>query len=58
MVHTAWIKGKWSNPGKGVAPPLHVRVENIKKGAFGSPSTTVGQLLILYFDLNAILTEV
>ena len=41
------IKGKWSNPGKGVASstttwPLGVLT--IEKGAFGSPSTTVGQL--------------
>ena len=32
---------KWSNPGKGVAPPLHLGVVAIEKGAFWSPSTTV-----------------
>ena len=32
---------KWSNPGKGVAPPLHLGVVAIEKGAFGSPSTKV-----------------
>ena len=32
---------KWSNPGKGVAPFLHLSVVAIEKGAFGLPSTTV-----------------
>ena len=32
---------KWSNPRKGVAPPLHLGVVAIEKGALGSPSTTV-----------------
>ncbi len=27
---------KWSNSGKGVAPPLHIGVVAIEKGAFGS----------------------
>ena len=28
---------KWSNPGNGVAPPLHLDVVVIEKGAFGYP---------------------
>ena len=32
---------KWSNPGKWVAPSLHLGVVAIEKGAFGSPSTSV-----------------
>ena len=32
---------KWSNPGNGEAPPLHLGVVEIEKGAFGSPSTKV-----------------
>ena len=31
---------KWSNPGKGIAPPLYLDVVAIEKGAFGLPSTT------------------
>ena len=38
--YKVWIKGKWSNPEKGVG------VVAIEKGAFGSPSKTVGQLYI------------
>ena len=30
------IKGKWSNPGKGVIPPPYLGVVAIEKGAFGS----------------------
>ena len=37
------IKGKWSNPGKGVALSLTHGVVTIEKEAFGSPSTTVAQ---------------
>ena len=37
-----WIKGKWSNPQKEVAPSPTPAVA-IEKGAFGSSSTTVGQ---------------
>ena len=33
------IKGKVDNPGKGVAPPQHLSVVAIEKGAFASPST-------------------
>ena len=32
---------KWSNPGNGLAPPLHLGVVAIEKGTFGLPSTTV-----------------
>ena len=32
---------KWSNPKKGVHPPLHLGLVVIEKGAFGSPSTMV-----------------
>ena len=32
---------KWNNPGKGVAPSLHLCVVAIKKGAFGLSSTNV-----------------
>ena len=39
------IKGKWSNPGNGVAPPLHLGVVAIAKGTFRSSSITVGQLI-------------
>ena len=29
-----WVKGKWSNPGKGVVPPIHLSVVAIKKVTF------------------------
>ena len=32
---------KWCNPGKGVAPSLHLGEVAFEKGAFWSPSTTV-----------------
>ena len=35
------IKSKVEQSRKGVAPPLHLGVVAIEKGAFGSPSTTV-----------------
>ena len=46
---------KWSNPGKGVAPPLHLGVVAIEKAIFGSPSTMVANFtyFLLYF-LNCI----
>ncbi len=37
-------KVKWSNPGKGVGPPLHHGVVAIEKGAFWSTSITVANL--------------
>ena len=42
--YKVWIKGEWSNQGKGVAPPLYLGVVPFEKGAFGSSSTKVGQL--------------
>ena len=33
------LRPKWSNPGKGVGPLLHLGVLAIEKGAFCSPST-------------------
>ena len=38
------IKVKWSNPGKGVASPLHLSVVAIENRAFWSSSTTVAKL--------------
>ena len=38
---------KWSNPGKGVVPPLHPRVITIEKVAFWLPSTTVANFTLL-----------
>ena len=43
------FKGKWSNPGNGVAPSLHLGVVAIEKGAFGSPSTMVANFT--YFTI-------
>ena len=40
---------KWSNPGKGVAPSLHIGVVAIEKGAFESPSTKVIKFTYLYY---------
>ena len=37
------IKSKWSNPGKSVGSSQHLSVVDVEKGAFGLPSTTVGQ---------------
>ena len=39
---------KWSNLGKGVAPPLHLGVVAIKKRAFKSSSTTVANFIYIY----------
>ena len=33
----AWIKGKWSNVGKGVAPPLHLSEVAIEREPLGHP---------------------
>ena len=38
------IKGKLNNPGKGLAPPLHLSVVAIENGAFGLPSAKFGKL--------------
>ncbi len=45
---------KWSNPGKGVAPPLHIGVVAIEKGAFGSPSTNVANFTLLLHYIIAL----
>ena len=39
------IKGKWSIQGNEYCCPLHLSVVAIEKGAFGSPSTTVANVL-------------
>ena len=41
------IRGKWSNPRKGVAPSLTCRGSSYWKGAFRLPFTMVGQLSLL-----------
>ena len=43
---------KWSNPGKGVAPSLHLDVVACEKRAFGSPMTTVANF---YFKPNQVI---
>ena len=35
------VRIKWSNPGNGVAPPQHISVVAIEKGACGSSSTKI-----------------
>ena len=35
------LRVKWNNPGKEVAPPPHLGVVAIEKGAFGSSSPVV-----------------
>ena len=42
-------KVKWSNPGKGAAPPEHPGVVAIEKGAFGSLSTKVDNFTFIIF---------
>ena len=44
------IKGKVEQSREGVAPPLHLGVVAIEKGAFGSPSTLVANFT--YFLLT------
>ena len=44
QLYKVWIKGKLNNLREGVAPSLTLGVVAIEKGAFESPSTTVGQL--------------
>ena len=46
------IKGKWSNPGKGVASSQHFGVGAIEKGSFGSPTTTVANLYTRTLNLK------
>ena len=43
------LKVKWSNPVNGLAPPLHVGVVVIEKGAFRSTSTKVTKFTYLWF---------
>ena len=45
-------KVKWSNPGKEYHTPLHLGVVAIEKEAFGSPSTTVTNLLTLRMAMS------
>ena len=40
----------WSNPAERVAPPLHLGVVAIEKGAFGSPPTTVASFTFLRYE--------
>ena len=40
------IKSKWSHPGDGVAPSLHIGVVAIEMESFGSPSTTVANFTL------------
>ena len=35
--YKVWIKDKWNNPGKEVAPSLHLSVVAIEKVIFGLP---------------------
>ena len=42
------VRVKWSNPGNGVTPLLHLVVVAIEKGAFGSPSTKVANFTYLH----------
>ena len=41
------LRVKWSNPGNGVAPSLHLCVVAVEKGAFGSTSTKVPNLQLV-----------
>ena len=43
------LRVKWSNPGKGVAPPSTLRCSSYWKGAFWSPSTTVANFTYFIF---------
>ena len=42
--YKVWIKGKWRDPEKGVVPSPTPWCSSYWEGAFGSPSTMVGQL--------------
>ena len=42
--YKVWVKSKWRIP-----PPQHLGVVAIKKGAFGSSSTTIGQFLCFIY---------
>ena len=43
QLYKVLIKGKWTNPGKGIDPSPHLGVVAIEKGTFGLQLTTVGQ---------------
>ena len=43
--YKVWIREKWSNPRKGVAPFIIVAIE---KGTFRSPSTTIANFTYIY----------
>ena len=43
------IKGKVEQSREGVAPPLHLGVVAIEKGAFGLPSTMVANFTYFYY---------
>ena len=46
------VRVKWSNSGKGVAPPFHLGVVAIEKGAFGSPSTKCANFIYYWCHLS------
>ena len=48
------IEGKWSNPGNGVAPSLHLGVVAIEKGTFALPSTKVTNFTFIYAEFNCL----
>ena len=57
-IYKVRTRGKWSNPGNGVAPLLHLGVVVMEKGAFWSPSTMVANFtyiyiyIYIYFKMN------
>ena len=46
------IKGKVEQSREGVAPPLHIVVVAIEKGAFGLPSTMVANFTFTYNNIS------
>ena len=50
------IKGKLSNPGKGVVPSPTFQCSSYWKWAFGSPSTMISQLIYIYIYIYYIYT--
>ena len=47
LLNTQHYKGKVEQSREGVAPPLHLGVVAIEKGAFGLPSTMVANFTFL-----------
>ena len=47
--YKVWIKGKWTNPRKGIVP--YPTVVDIEKGVFRLPLTMVTSLLIIVYKL-------